>query len=85
MSNLIRLQMDLPEKRVQELENLMAECGIATKKDLFNTALTLFEWAVSERRRGPIIASVDEKNSKYKELQMPAFAALDRRTVSAFG
>jgi hypothetical protein len=69
---MIRIQLELSESRVRELENLMDETGLATKKDLINQALTLFEWAIREKRAGRMIASVDEASQKYKEVLMPA-------------
>lgn len=65
-----RIQLELPEERLSELERLMEQTGITTKKDLLNSALTLFEWAVRERQAGRTIASVDEQNQRYKELVM---------------
>ena len=77
----MRIQLELPEGRVRELEALMETAGIATKKELFNTALTLFEWAIQEKSSGRIIASMDEEQQRYKELIMPALSAAGvRRT-----
>jgi hypothetical protein len=73
------LQLELPEAQVQQLEALMEECGIETKKELFNTALTLLRWTISERKKGRIIAAVDEQNMKYKELDIPAFAVIQSK------
>jgi hypothetical protein len=73
---MVRIQFELPEEKVKELEALMREAQISTRKDLFNNALTLFEWALQERKTGRTIASVDEHNKKYKELVMPALAAV---------
>lgn len=73
---MVRIQFDLPEEKVRELEALMRETNIATRRDLFNNALTLFEWAIQERQSGRSIASVDEHNKKYKELVMPALMAV---------
>lgn len=69
--DIVRIQFELPKDKADELENLMKETGILTKKELFNNALTLLKWAVRETRRGNSIASVDEKHGKYRELQMP--------------
>jgi len=49
-----RLQLDLTKEHLQELEALMKELGISTKKDLFNQAITLLEWAVRERKAGEL-------------------------------
>ena len=67
-----RLQIDIKEQKVKVIEELMDECGFSTKKDLFNNALTLFQWAVGEKKQGHTIASIDERTKKYRELQMPA-------------
>ena len=66
-----RVQFDVPEDRLAELQELMKSCGIETRKDLFNNALTLLEWAVRESARGRTIASVSDDEKSYRELQMP--------------
>jgi hypothetical protein len=71
-----RVQLDFTADRIAELSRLMEECGIKTRVDLINTALTVLEWAISERKTGRIIASVDESNMRYKELVIPAFSAV---------
>ncbi|HEY2884084.1 MAG TPA: hypothetical protein VGJ08_02580 [Rhizomicrobium sp.] len=68
----VRIQIDLDENRVRELEQLMVVCGLVTKKELFNNALTLFEWAVDSVRQGRTIASLNEEEQKYRELETPA-------------
>lgn len=78
-SNMVRIQLDLPADKVRELEELMAEIEIKTKKDLFNTALTLLAWIVEERKEGRKIASIDEEKDTYRELVMPFFAYLRRK------
>lgn len=66
-----RLQIDVTEQALWSIEALMKECGLTKKKDLFNNALTLFKWAVSERKKGNVVASIDERTQKYRELHMP--------------
>jgi hypothetical protein len=41
-----RIQIEVPEDRAQELEQLKLELRIATLKDLINNALAILEWAV---------------------------------------
>jgi metal-responsive CopG/Arc/MetJ family transcriptional regulator len=67
-----RVQLDLPERQVKELDGLMKEMGVATRKDFFNQALSLLLWAIKEKKEGRIIASVDEANQHYREVVMPA-------------
>jgi metal-responsive CopG/Arc/MetJ family transcriptional regulator len=66
-----RVQLDLPERQVMELDVLMQETGVATRKDFFNQALSLLLWAIKEKKEGRIIASVDEANKHYREVVMP--------------
>jgi Arc/MetJ family transcription regulator len=66
-----RLQIDVDSDKMREIENLMKEARVTTKKEFINWALTLLKWAIRERRAGRIIASVDEKKDSYKELDMP--------------
>ena len=80
---MVRIQLELPEDKVRELNELMEEAAITTRKDLFNTALSLLDWVVSERKQGRIITSLDEESGNYKELVMPLFALLGRRHKAA--
>jgi metal-responsive CopG/Arc/MetJ family transcriptional regulator len=67
-----RIQLDLPDDQVKELDELMKETNITTRKDLFNNALTLFQWAVKAKRAGRTIAALDENSGNAKELVMPS-------------
>lgn len=79
MKKTVRFQFELPVDRVRELEELMSRANIRTRKDLFNSALTLFEWAIREREAGRVIASVDEGHKRYKELVMPGLTMAPTR------
>lgn len=76
---MVKVQFELPDERVKRIEDLMRESGISTKKDFINNALTLLEWAIQETKAGMMIASVDEKNEKYKELVMPVLSAVGKK------
>lgn len=78
----VRLQFDIPEDRSKDLELLVSECGLSTKKELFNYALTLLEWAVDEIKEGHDIASVDRGNNKLHTLKMPIFSSVSKRTIA---
>jgi hypothetical protein len=69
----MRIQFEISNNRLKELEALMDAAGVNTKKELLNNALTLLEWAIEEERKGRIIASLDEQTKKYRELVMPIF------------
>ena len=66
-----RLQIDVDSDKMREIESLMKEARVTTKKEFINWALTLLKWAIRERRAWRIIASVDERKDSYKELDMP--------------
>ena len=70
----VRLQIDLDEDHMKELEQMMEAGKVRTKKDLFNAAFTLLRWAMKERKAGRTIASVDETRDVYKELEMPVLS-----------
>jgi hypothetical protein len=70
-----RVQIVMPTERVRALDQLAAEAGLATRKDLFNNALTLLTWAVREVKRGRVIASVDESTQRFTEVRLPMLDA----------
>lgn len=70
MSKLIRLQFEMPQDKLIELDRLVAETGASTRKEYVNSALTLFKWAIREIQEGKAIASIDA-NEKVTELAMP--------------
>jgi hypothetical protein len=74
----MRIQLELPREDVEELKALMAEAHIETYKELFSNALTLLHWGVREVRNGRIIASVNEREAKYKELALPVLETVGR-------
>lgn len=80
-----RVQLDLPAERVEQLDRLAGEAGFSTRKDLFNNALALLQWAVKEARRGRAIASVDEANDRFTELNMPFLSDLSHQAAQRSG
>jgi hypothetical protein len=79
---MVRVQLELPEDRVAELDELGERLRIRTRKDLLNTALTLLEWAVNEKAAGNKIASVDVENQVLRELVMPGLESVTRQNNS---
>lgn len=65
-----QVRVEIPEDKWKELEQLMKECGLRTRKSLINNALTLLKWAVSERKKGNTVGSIDDKRKMYRVLQM---------------
>lgn len=67
----IRVQIDLSPIQIARLNWTMKVCGLETRKDLFNNALTILEWAAKEVTEGRKIASFDKSDTKHI-LSMPA-------------
>jgi hypothetical protein len=71
--NKTRIQIDLSVKEVDRMNKVMEQCDIESRKDLFNNALTLLEWAILEVGKGFSIASVnDHTKEPIRTLSMPA-------------
>ena len=66
----VRLQFEIDEDALQELDQLQRLGSLRTKKDLLNNAITLLQWAVRQRTAGRAIMSVGEDGSQ-RELEMP--------------
>jgi hypothetical protein len=80
-NDVVRVQLDLPAERITELELLMDKTRLSTRKDLFENALTLFEWAVQQREQGRTIASVAIDGEGYYELLMPALSLVKNEST----
>lgn len=76
-----RFQFEVKEDRADEIRSLMEDTGIESNRDLFNNALTLLEWAVDEVKAGNTIASINEANQVYRELQMPILRSAAARAA----
>lgn len=74
-----RIQIELADERVKELNDLMVRCGLTTKKDLFNNAMSIFEWAIEEAEAGKVIAAVNRAEQRYEVLRMPVLDAAAKR------
>jgi len=73
-NNTVRIQLDVSPTKLAEIEELMRDCGLTKKTDLINNALVLLKWAVGAVKNGRSIASVDETNGKYRDLEMPVLS-----------
>lgn len=77
----VRMQFDLPENRMDELDKLMERCDISTRKELFSYALSMLEWAVSESELGHDIAAIDRDKKQFFSLRMPVLNAAKRHSI----
>ncbi|MGH9453393.1 MAG: hypothetical protein ACRD2O_05430 [Terriglobia bacterium] len=79
----MRIQLDFDEDGVNLINEIKESTGLSTYKDVFNNALTLFEWAIRQGQKGRVVGSLDEENENYSELQMPALQRASRRAAKA--
>lgn len=71
MSSTTRVQFNIPDHKLAELDEMQDKLGLSTRKDLFDSATTLLQWAMREKQRGRMIAAVEEGGVQ-RELVMPA-------------
>jgi hypothetical protein len=79
MPETVRLQVEMDQEQMAELEQLLQLGGLKTKKELFNNALTLLKWAAREKAKGNAICSINEQDHMRKELEMPFLENVRRR------
>lgn len=76
----MRIQVVVDDTYKEMLDNLKRVTGLSQWQDLFGDAITMYNWAVKQRMEGRIVASMDEKEENYRELQM---ASLERAATYA--
>lgn len=77
-----RVQFELTEMQAEHLKMLMSQSEVSSKRELFNNALTLLEWAIEEVGNNRKIASVSEDGQTFKEITMPIFTSVRQRRPS---
>jgi hypothetical protein len=56
--------------------NQLANRVDCDKRDLFNGAFDLLEWAIEETEKGREIATIDESEYSYRTFRMPIFTKI---------
>ncbi|MEO1135880.1 MAG: hypothetical protein AAFW68_04600 [Pseudomonadota bacterium] len=67
-----RYQFELPASGTGAIDEMKHLIGAKTNGDLFDNALTLLHWAITNVREGRMITSMDENEENYRVLTMPA-------------
>jgi hypothetical protein len=70
MPKTTRLQVDILEHQLEELEELRKLGGLRSKRELWDTAFTLLKWVTRKKALGLSIGSMD-KECRFTELDMP--------------
>ncbi len=53
----IRFQVEILEARVDQIGEVMAQTGLRTKRELFDNAISILEWAAQEAAAGNEVGS----------------------------
>ena len=72
----VRFQLEFTNGTDDRIKDLMLITGLRSKTEIFNNALTLFNWAIEERRAGRQIASFDRWHGIRSELHLPALDSI---------
>lgn len=74
------IQLDITDARMRDIDEMAAKCGLASRKDVFENALTLLEWAIREREKKRVIASVDESSDTFYQVRLEALEKIVKST-----
>lgn len=66
-----RVQLDLSPRQLERLNRIMEATEAETRKDLFNDAMSFYEWGIGEVLAGREIASVDLERHDIVRLSTP--------------
>jgi hypothetical protein len=78
----MRIQIEMSEGNIKELQSLMEQMGVKSYKDLFNCALSLLESAVLQAASGRKLAVIDEADHEYRALILPELENVHRNATS---
>jgi hypothetical protein len=56
-----KLQFKVPPEEVEKLDELQELTATSTRKEFLNDALTLYEWAIEQKRLGREVGSWDDE------------------------
>jgi len=68
---LVRFQVEVRKSYLAVLRALQEAGGVSSNKELFNNAIALLQWAVTQKQRGYSIAAVTEEGAVKRELVLP--------------
>ena len=81
----VRIQFEMTREKAADLNRLMRLTATRSRRELFDNALTFFDWGVAESMRGHLVAAIDEENGLYQPVLMPAFATARKSAGSHSG
>jgi len=79
----MRINFEFTKDQVKELKALQEKTGSSSMKDMFNSAMSMLEWAVDETIEGNKIASVESDGQSYRVVVMPILQKAAKHRQSA--
>jgi hypothetical protein len=68
----MQILIEIDETRADVLERIKENAGLYSYREVFDSGLTLLDWAVKQRTAGRIVATLDRAAHSYKELAFDA-------------
>lgn len=75
----MEFQIEIDDLGLKVLSAIKERTGLSGYREIFNSGLTLLDWATRQQASGKIVAAVDENTQRYKEVEMAAFDSARRR------
>jgi metal-responsive CopG/Arc/MetJ family transcriptional regulator len=72
----VTVKITLSDDQIEELDLLIALCGLSSRVELLNNALTVYQWAANEIMEGGEIAAVYRKRESFTVLETSVFEKL---------
>jgi len=84
MAAVSRFQLDLTANELDSIERWSTFAGFRTKREFFNNAFTLFQWAAKQVMLGRTICAMNETTGEVRHLEMPALTAIAENNPPSF-
>lgn len=81
--DIVRIQFDVRRAQLDIIDNLVEECGLGSKKELFNNSMALMKWAIHETQKGRRVASYHVESDDIEMVALPALEFMEQKTKPA--
>ena len=68
----MEFQIEIDDLHLDMLKEIKERTGLSGYKEIFNSSLSLLDWATRQEASGKVVAAVNESTCEYKEVQMDA-------------
>jgi hypothetical protein len=82
MAKMMRIQLEITKGLRARIDELMKDCGLKTEQEMFDTVMTLFQWAVNKSREGYVFFG-SAKSDVPEYYPAPSYYGLDQPALAA--